>query len=110
MTEENNKLIHHPGLEKAVFQRTPNTLHTEVDGEMVILDINSSKYSGLNELGTVIWKILAAPATFNTIRAKVIAEYDVNEEKCTHDLVHFLEEMLRNSLIKQEVVQIKHPT
>jgi len=39
----------------------PDVLSQEVDGETVLLNLNSENYFGLDEIGTRIWQLLQEP-------------------------------------------------
>ena len=40
-----------------------------------------------------------APATFETIRAHVLARFDIDQQTCTEDLDHLLAELTREKLV-----------
>ena len=44
------------------FQLSPDVLFQEVSGEMVLLDLNSEQYFGLDEIGARIWSLLESGA------------------------------------------------
>ncbi len=86
-------------IEDVVLSRAPSRISTELDGETVILDLESGVYSGLDEIGTRIWNLLEEPLSFAEIREAILVEYDVSMEQCTSDLFGFLDDLLANNLI-----------
>jgi len=62
-----------------------------VDGEGVIVHVDSSAYYGLNASGTCIWEaILATPLTMEAIAAHVSARYGLAREAALRDVEAFL--------------------
>lgn len=86
-----------------VFNRTQESISTEIEGETVILNMESGKYCGLNEVGTAIWQHLEHQTTFAELKSKILEEFDVSEEQCAEHLLGFLNELAANKLIKTNV-------
>ncbi|WP_136809672.1 PqqD family protein [Desulfosediminicola flagellatus] len=82
-----------------LFLKSREKLSTELDGETVILDINSGMYSGLDPVGTTIWNLLEKEVTFSQIVEEILDNYDVSEEQCINDLIDFLNDLEKNGLI-----------
>ncbi len=89
--------------EKLFFERSSSSVFTELDGETVILNIETGIYSGLNELGTVIWNVLEDKMSFVDIREAVLSDFEVPLEECVVDLLSFLQELTKNKLIEVSV-------
>ena len=51
----------------------------EIDGEVVVLDLERSHYLNLNETGAVLWVLLAEGATQRQLVDRLIEEFDVGE-------------------------------
>ncbi len=90
-------------LDRLIFKRSSGSVSTALDGETVILDIETGLYSGLNEVGTVLWDVLEHKVTFADMREAVLAEFNVTKERCSEDLLSFLKELARNKLIEVSV-------
>jgi len=76
----------------------------EVDGEMVLLDMESENYFGLDEVGTSIWQAMQENADLNEVLKSLLAQYDVGEEMLEHDLVVFVEKLQESGLVKVEEI------
>ncbi|MBE0584415.1 MAG: PqqD family protein [Desulfofustis sp.] len=81
------------------IHRAKNAISTELDGETVILNIDTGIYSGLDRVGTTIWNALEQPATFLALKERIMADYEVSEQRCIADLCTFLDDLLKNRLI-----------
>lgn len=82
--------------------RAKEAISTELDGETVILHIGTGIYSGLDRVGTTIWNGLKQPASFLSLKQKLLEEYEVSEQQCITDLCSFLNDLLNNQLIVVE--------
>ena len=87
-------------LDEIVFQRMEGKISADLEGEEVILDMESGLYFGLNEVGQFVWKRLEEPCSFRTILDSMLSEYDVTEEICRSDLRSFLKGMAEAGLIQ----------
>ena len=80
--------------------RAKDAISTELDGETVILNIETGVYNGLDQVGTTIWNLIEKPISFGDLTEGVMAEYEVDAERCSDDLCSFLNDMLQNKLIE----------
>jgi hypothetical protein len=85
--------------DNTVLQRKLNTLYSEIDGEIVILSKENSEYYGINKVGTRIWNLLDSPLTFKALISRLLDEYNVSEEKCIDNTLHYLEMLKEKQLI-----------
>ena len=63
-----------------------DVLSQEVDGETVLLDLNSEAYFGLDQVGTRIWQLLQEVGELPAVYDIMLDEYDVDGEKLKEDL------------------------
>jgi ornithine carbamoyltransferase len=71
-----------------------------VDDEMVLLDMESENYFGLDEVGTSIWNAMQENETLNEVFAVLLEQYDVGEEMLKNDLLNFVTKLVDNGLAK----------
>lgn len=88
--------------ESTVVVTTENCLSTTIDGETVILHRDKGKYYGLNDVGTFVWELVQQPHTVENICQEIIAEYDVEYERCRNDVEEVLLEMADKNLVRFE--------
>jgi hypothetical protein len=77
---------------KASDKATPasDVIVTELDGEAVLLNLDTKLYFSLNATGVAIWKLLDEGLTLGQIGERLFQDYDVTPEKaqqCVLDLV-----------------------
>lgn len=79
----------------------PDTvLFRELDGESVLLNLNTESYLGLNEVGTRMWSVLTTQPTVQAAYEALIEEYDVAPETLRDDLEALLGQMLEHGLVE----------
>lgn len=70
-----------------------------IDGEMVMMDMDSGSYFGLNSVGTYIWELLKEKRKIEEIADAVVRTFDVEKETSDKELVEFLEKLLEENLL-----------
>lgn len=79
-------------------------LFRELDGEAVILNLETESYLGLDAVGTRMWNVLTAQPSIEAAYQVLLAEYDVAPETLRADLERLIGEMLEHKLVNLEVV------
>ena len=72
----------------------------EVDGEMVLLDMNSENYFGLDEVGTAIWQVMQEKEVLQEVYNTLLEQYDVKAEVLEKDLLDFVEKLQDSGLVE----------
>lgn len=72
----------------------------DLDDEAAILNLKTGVYFGLNEVGASVWRSIQQPRTVAEIRAALLADFDVEPERCARDLEALLEDLLQHQLIE----------
>jgi len=72
----------------------------EVDGEMVLLDMESENYFGLDEVGTSIWQAMQEKETLQEVLDVLLEQYEVEEEMLENDLKVFVAKLKESGLIE----------
>jgi len=73
-----------------------------VDGEAVVIDVDSTYYYGLNRTGTVIWLLLAERAmSREDLVACVASEYGRSPAEVEGDVAALLEDLVRERLVEE---------
>jgi len=74
----------------------------EVDGEMVLLDMNSENYFGLDEVGTAIWQAMQEKETLKEVLEVLLEQYEVEPDVLEKDLLNFVDKLVESGLIEVE--------
>ena len=75
-------------------------LFRELDGEAVLLALDSGKYFGLNEVGTRMWWMLKQFGDVDVACQALLDEYDVPEARLREDLTSFVETLASRGLVE----------
>jgi hypothetical protein len=71
----------------------------EVDGEIVILDLEEGIYYGINQVGARIWEIVQDPTPIEEIVETITDEYDVSHDECSRDVISLLHDLKQKNLV-----------
>jgi hypothetical protein len=71
----------------------------DLDGEMVILNLDSGVYFGLNPVGTSIWSYIQDERPLHGIIDYLLSEYKVGRTQCQTEVVALLQNMAAHGLI-----------
>ena len=78
---------------------SPDVLVQELDGEAVVLDLNSERYFGLDDVGTRIWQQLLEHGRLERVCEEMRKEYDVDESTLLADVVRLVEELIGAGIV-----------
>jgi hypothetical protein len=78
----------------------PDVLSRNLDGETVLLDLESGTYFGLDVIGTRIWELIAQNQPLPAILEVILDEYDVDEQRARTDLLELLDALVAKGLIR----------
>ncbi len=76
----------------------------EVDGEMVLLDMNSENYFGLDAVGTDIWQAMQERETLQEVLEALLEQYEVEEDVLKKDLLTFVEKLQESGLVEVQKI------
>ena len=71
----------------------------QLQEEAVLLNLDSGLYFGLDPIGTRIWNLLAQGQSLPQIVSTIMAEYEVDIEQCTSDLLKLLGDLEAQGLV-----------
>ena len=82
-----------------VLRVHPSTLHREIEGETVLLQLDSGEYFGLDPVGTRMFQLLSECGDLAKVEQKLLEEFDVDSATLHADLNRFLSELLDRQLV-----------
>ncbi len=83
------------------FQKSEDVVSREVAGEMVLLDLASGLYFGLDPVGSRIWEVLDdGPCALNDVCAAIEAQFDAPREVIERDVIALMQELSEKSLVE----------
>lgn len=83
----------------SVVATNPGFMTSEVDGELVMMDVEKGTYYGLDPVASRIWQELAEPTRLGDVCTRLIATYDVEQDRCESEVLAFVADLQRNGLV-----------
>ncbi len=77
-----------------------DVLVSDVEGESVLLNVNSERYFGLDEVGTRMLSVLTTSNSIQTAYEALLEEYEVENEKLRQDLADLIEQLVEQGLLE----------
>jgi hypothetical protein len=74
----------------------------EVNGELVVMELESGHYHLFNPIGGKIWLGLANSRTPSDITRELAQQYDVDRERAHKDVTTFVATLMRKGLLSYE--------
>jgi len=81
------------------FQRSPTILATDMDGDLVMMNIERGEYVGLKGIGPRLWALLEQPGSVDDLVAVVTREYEIDDATCRRDIQGFLDQMIAKGMV-----------
>lgn len=84
----------------ALLARNPQVLASDMDGEVVLLALDSGAYYTLTGAGSALWKALEEPRRVGDLLASLVRNFEVSEEQCRAETGEFLLHMVREGILE----------
>lgn len=59
-----------------MISQTGNALSTEIDGEIVLIGLETGRYFGLDQIGTAIWKRIEQPCRVDALCTGLAEDFE----------------------------------
>lgn len=79
-----------------------NVLIRELEGESVLLNLDTESYFGLDDVGTRMWSALTSSETIEASYEHLVGEYDVSNKQLRKDLESLVKELIEHGLVEIE--------
>jgi hypothetical protein len=89
-----------------LLRRNPGHVSTTLDGETVLMTVQTGRYYGMDPVASRIWELLEKPQGFGALVETLAAEYEGDRAVIEADLVVFLRKMLEENLILVEEIDV----
>ncbi|MCK9625813.1 MAG: PqqD family peptide modification chaperone [Bacteroidales bacterium] len=84
----------------SLVQRKDNDLIvSELDDDLVMMDIESGSYLSLNKTGRIIWEQLEQPVLVGNLIQHLMNRFSVDEKICTIETLDFLNKIERQKAL-----------
>ena len=86
----------------APLRLAENAHYVRIDDQVVVADMRSGRYLGLDGVGARVWDLVGEGATRAAIIECLSAEYEVSTDVLERDVGELLKELLQRRLVEQE--------
>jgi hypothetical protein len=87
---------------KRIVKVSPSTLYREVQGESVLLHLDSGEYFGLDDVGTRVWQLIVEKGDLGAVETAMLQEFEVDPAVLASDLQRMVDELASKRLIEIE--------
>jgi hypothetical protein len=77
-----------------------HVLVRHLDGETVLLNLETEKYFGLDAVGTRMWELVTQLPSIDAAYGKLAEEYEAEPEQLRKHLTELLGQLVENGLLK----------
>ena len=85
----------------AAFRIPDEVIFRELDGEAVVLNLDTGIYFGLDAVGTRIWRLLEERKPLKAVLDTLIDEYEAPPDRLQRDLLAFVERLDDKGLVSR---------
>ena len=80
----------------------PDVLFQPLNGESILLNLQTEQYYSLDGVGTRVWELFKAHGSVDSVITHMLALYNVEEDHLRHDLANLIEKLATAKLITIE--------
>lgn len=84
----------------SVISAVDDVIDSEIDDELVMMNIDTGDYFGLNDVATAVWLKVRETTTYSDLIESLIEEFDVKPEQCETEVNELLTQLNAAKLIE----------
>ncbi len=82
-----------------IVAKAPTTAWRIIEGEAVILSMETKVLRGLNPVGSRVWELIDGRRSLEEIAGLIVQEFDVEGSTAAEDVGAFVRELLERGLV-----------
>ena len=82
-----------------IVSTSPHQVYTTLGSEAVVLELQASKYFGMNDVGTAVWDFLQQPREVSDVIEHIVNNYDVSADQAEVEILGFLQNLVDKGLV-----------
>lgn len=82
-----------------ILKRGEKHVFNEVDGELVMMNIETGEYISMNSTGKAIWNLLENETSLENLLSSLEKDYDVDSEILSKDVLPFIEKLRKKDIL-----------
>lgn len=85
---------------ESMINRNLGFFASDMDGEKVLLNVETGKYYNLGEIGGQIWDLIESKWAVNNLIETLTTEFAIEQDQCEVQVLEFLESLYKEGLIE----------
>jgi hypothetical protein len=85
-----------------IVRISDDVVFRELDGEAVLLNLETGTYFGLDEVGSRIWQFIEQYGSLSTVLDEIVREFDVDRPVAERDLIDLVGQLVSRGLVETE--------
>ena len=86
-------------MSQVLTRKSVDYLHAKLDGEMVLMHIDSAEYYAMDKTTTNIWELLEEDKSLEQLIEELVSLYEVDYKTCQQEVVPVLEDMIQKEML-----------
>jgi len=82
-----------------IVTKAPTTASRVIEGEAVILSLDTKVLRGLNPVGSRVWELIDGQRSVEEIAGLIVKEFEVERSQADKDVRGFVQELLDKGLV-----------
>jgi Coenzyme PQQ synthesis protein D (PqqD) len=78
----------------------PDILVQDMGGELVLLNLDSEEYFGLDDIGNAMWSCIKEADSLQAAYDRLLDRYDVDPEELKQDFLNLVERFVEHDLVE----------
>ena len=83
-----------------LIARDDEIIAEELNGETVMMSLETSKYYGLGSVGSRIWALFKQPTTVIDVCTALQREYNIDADTCQHEVLVLVQRWADEGLVR----------
>jgi Coenzyme PQQ synthesis protein D (PqqD) len=77
-----------------------DVLVQEMGGELVLLNLETEEYFGLDDVGNAMWSSISASGSLQIAYDRLLEQYDVDPAELKQDFLNLVEKFIEHELVE----------
>ena len=82
-----------------IYKKNDTVYSAEINGRTVAMNMETGEFYNLDEVGSLIWRLLEKSSTVNDVISGVSDECEISFSECKDDVIFFIDSLCTNNLI-----------
>ena len=84
-----------------IYIQNKEIIQSKIGDEVVMLDMDSGYYFGLNSVASDIWALMENEIAFDLLIDTLMAKFEVDRSVCESDTQELIDQMLEKKIIRK---------